>query len=275
MIRRFASTITLALVAFSPLTASIGAQGLLWGNAAGSSVRIHAYDKTSGALVRDFAGVGGNGRGVVVVGDVVYYTVVGENLIHKMSALTGADLGSITTSTASLSTLAWDGSTFWTTDYAGSNQGFQIALDGTTLKTITFGNATGYMDGMEYFNGKLIVNRYDGGYGGVNSYDVYDLNGNLLQSAFIQSLNGTGIAFDGTDFYVADVFNAAINVYDGTTGMFKSTVSAPASLYNEDLSVDYETRIDTSTAPEPASLALFATGLLGVIGAGWQKRRHG
>ncbi|MGD2071385.1 MAG: hypothetical protein PVI57_22140, partial [Gemmatimonadota bacterium] len=93
----------------------------LWGNNAQSSAAatIEQFDKTTGDLNLTYRGAVGNGRGIVVVGDIVYYTMVGDPVIHMMSASTGVDLGGITTSVASMSTIAWDGSTFWTSDYSG------------------------------------------------------------------------------------------------------------------------------------------------------------
>ena len=105
------------LVTAALLSVAVDAQAqdaVLWGNNAQSSVpsTIEQFDQTTGALNLTHRGVPGNGRGIVVVGDVVYYTVVGDPVIHKMSATTGADLGGITTTVSSMSTIAWDGSGF-------------------------------------------------------------------------------------------------------------------------------------------------------------------
>ena len=260
---------------------SVNAQAALslWGNNASGSLAIENFDLNipagTAAETLEYNPMSGNGRGIVVVGDTVYYTRVGDNNIYKLSALTGASLGSISTTQASMSTIAWDGSTFWTTDYAGSNKAFQIAADGSLLKTISLSLATGYSDGMEYFNGKLIANRTDGGFGGSIIYDIYDLDGNVLTSNFISSPNGTGIAFDGKDFIVSDIYNSQVHVYDGTTGAFIKTIVLPGTASTgygriiEDLSVDYALREDTGggpVVPEPASMLLLSSGLLGMAG---------
>ncbi len=261
-------TAVLATLLCSLVGQAAGAQSnLLWTNSAQGfgPAHIQAFDRTTGALVRSFSGASGNGRGIVVVGNTVYYTMTNENLIHKMDATTGADLGVITTETQSMSTIGWDGSSFWTSDYSGTNRAFRIALDGSTIKTITLGNAHEFMDGMEWFNNKLIANRDDGG----NVYDVYDLDGNLLQSAFITNPTSfsTGIAYDGTYFYASNLFDQSFARFDGTTGAFIDNVKATGQTFlaAEDLSVDYSQRQDIpgTVTPEPASTVFLATGLVG------------
>ncbi len=273
----------LALLTFTPRADA----ALIWGNSAGSN-EIDAWDLDTGQLVHSFHPNKGNGRGVVVVGNVVYFTVVGDGNIYKLDATTGAPLGSFGSGQSSLSTISFDGTNFWLADYSGTKNAYLISPTGAPLKTIQLSSATGNTDGLEFFNGKLIANRSDGCCTDPTPYDIFDLNGNVLTSAFITAPhNETGIAFDGTNFITSDVRNGKVDIWNGTTGSFiKSVTLIGGNPLIEDLSVDFAQRSDTcgqpnqppcsdgggTGVPEPSTVLLLSSGFVGLVA--WRRYRR-
>ena len=73
---------TFAFLVIAALTAmsQTAAAPLLWGNNARSS-GISAFDATTGTLARQYPANAGHGRGVVVVDNVVYYTITDTGYI--------------------------------------------------------------------------------------------------------------------------------------------------------------------------------------------------
>lgn len=276
-----ATALGAALLAMSSATAAI-----VWANSAGDD--LSEFDRSTGTQIHQFFTGDGNGRGVVQVGNVLYTTVADSNNVYKKDATTGAALGvafSIAGSSG-LQAIAYDGTNFWVGDYSGTNNAYLYSPTGSLLKTITLSESQGYYDGLEFFNGKLIANTFDGGYSGSNGYSVYDTDGNLLTKDFIVTgnaaaghQNGTGIAFDGTNFWISDIFGNDLTEWDGTTGAYLGFVSLQGSHTEiEDLSVDYASRGDTcggpgqppcnTNVPEPSTLALFGAtiGLVAILG---------
>ncbi len=267
-----------AAVALAAAYATSAGAVTVYGNSASAGNNpIHIIDGATGVETQRFIGQpSGNGRGVVTIGNTLYYTVVGDPNIYKMDRTTGTALGSILTSNASMSTLAWDGSHFWTADYAGTNRAFRIdPTTGLNVKTINLEGAQNFMDGLEWFNGKLIGNRCDA----CGTYDIWDLDGNRLVESFITTANGvgTGIAYDGTNFLVSNLYDPSIGVYDFSTGGLLNTINLTGAggFLIEDLSVDYAARPDTGggIVPEPATWSMMILGF-GALGILARRRRH-
>lgn len=274
--------IGLIAVLFATMGMSHAAE--IYSNNAGTPL-VQSFNTVTGAMTNSFTGSGSNGRGVVVVGDIVYTTDANSGFVGKFDRTTGAPLGGFSIAGAGgISTISFDGDNFWTSDYTGSNKAFYVSPAGVVLKTITLANSIGFYDGLEYFNGKLIANRFDGGLSGGNQYSVYDTDGNLLTANFIDTTghgNGTGIAFDGTNFYISDIFNSRATIWSGIDGSFLGALSLIGSAnLIEDLSFDFEGRPDTcrvdcqppTGVPEPASILLLVVGGIAVLGA--RRRRQ-
>jgi hypothetical protein len=221
----------------------------------GTNDEIDVINPATGVVISHCLPNKGNGRGIVVVGTTAYYTVAASNNVYALNITNCADMGiafSVAGATG-LSTIAYDGTNFWIGDYSGTNQAFYYSPTGTLLKSVHLANCSGFCDGLEFFNGKLISNRSDAG----GPYDIYDTNGNLLTPAFITTTYApTGIAFDGTNFFVSDIFNGKVHVYGGTTGTEISvlTLSGAATAFLvEDLSFDYQQVLPTPTPTGPVA----------------------
>jgi len=135
------------------------------------------------------------------------------------------------------------------------------------------GGLAGFCDGLEFANGHLVSNEGDGGFGGPSKYDIYNLTGGAPTTAgFITTTYGaTGIAFDGTYYFVSDIQHDRLGIYDGTGTFVKFITLADGSHTNaiEDLSVDYQ--IVLGTVPEPSTALLFLPAL-GLIAFRLRKR---
>ena len=231
---------------------AVHAQQFIYANP--TSNTLHKIDAATGAVVQSCAMGKGNGRGIVVVGNTTYYTVANSNNVYKTDFATCADNGiafSVAGATG-LSTIAFDGTNLWVGDYSGPNKAYLYTPTGTLLNTITLANCTSFCDGLEFFNGKLISNDADGG----SNYSIYSLSGALLTPNFITTgAFTTGIAFDGTNFYISSptVSPRTLLKYNGTTGALMQTITITGTSDQiEDLSADYNVVLGPSqSAPVP------------------------
>jgi hypothetical protein len=215
----------------------------LWTNSAITNW-ITAVDKTTGAVLREWPGRSGlgNGLGITVVGNTVFYTIRNKN-VYMLDATTGAELGVAFTvpEAVALSTVAFDGRNFWLGEYTQSKRAFYVTPTGRVLKTITLEKCFEHCDGLEFFDGKLIANRYDEPAPAI--YDIYDTDGNLLREAFITTdtvpgdQRGRGVTWDGTFFYVAS--SERVFVYSATGVLVR--VMSPGGIFREfeDLAFEY------------------------------------
>jgi hypothetical protein len=259
------------------------AQSFIYGNSAGNG--MYKIDANTGVVAKACSQSKGNGRGIVVVSNVVYFTVANSGNVYKTNFTTCSDDGIAfaVAGSSGLSAIAYDGTNFWVGDYTGTNKAYYVSPTGALLKTITLANCTGFCDGLEFYLGNLISNRVDGCCGGTPVfYDVYDTNGTLLMPKFLTVPNlSTGIAFDGTNFYTSDIFNQKLQVYSGATGAFVKTVTITGmTLSNqiEDLSADYSITLGPPAPPAvvPALTKwgmILMSGLLAVFGIFAVRRR--
>ena len=259
-------------------TTAYAASGNLYGHNYGT-VGVAKFDSGTFTISDTFTNLTqSNGRGVVVVGSTMYYTDANSGSVYSYNTATHTDNGVLfaVAGSSGLSTAAFDGADLWLGDYSGTNKAYQYSLTGTLLKTVTLSSCSSYCDGLEYFvqsgQGRLISNEADEAVGA--QYDIYDTNGTVLTSHFITvsstqcgcSGRGTGIAWDGTTFYVSNI-DGHISVYNGSTGAYIAThpfagTSASSFTGVEDLSADYAVTLGPPTTPGPATFGLVICGLL-------------
>lgn len=242
----------------------------LYANSAGSDgIQKFNVDVTTGTetqtahYTQTQLGEFGNGRGVVVVGNTMYYTYASSGSVFAYDLGTNTNDGVVfsVAGASGLATAAWDGSELILGDYSGTNQAYFYTPTGTLTNTVHLNDCTAFCDGLEYANGDLVSNEADGGFGNPSSYDVYSLSGGapITHSLISTSYGATGIAYDGTYYYVSDIFHNAIDVYDSSGAFQKAITLTNGDQTNaiEDLSVDYN--LVLGSVPEPSSVLLLAT----------------
>jgi len=256
---------------------------IVWGNNASvpGTESIEAFDIDTGAQVASFLvpnpGSNQNGRGIAVVGTTVYYSNSSSGQVYVTNTAThSADGVAFNTGLNGIANIAWDGTALWVTGYNGTNNAYRYTPTGTLLQTVVgFGNNR---DGFEVANNHLIANRGDG----ENMYDLYDLNGVLQTSAFINAALApgfvagsitSGITFDGTNYIISNSpgFSGPTSqllVYDVNGNYIKTqtlagTPPGGAARLLEDLSSLGNIPTNPLT-PEPATFTLFAAGFAGI-----------
>jgi hypothetical protein len=293
----FLSALGLLLVAGQ---AQAGA--VIWGNnATFQNVTIEAFDGTTGAeldqfLVPNLTARADNGRGVAVLGGTMYYSTANSGNIYVTTANVGGahpDLGVlVNTGFGGIANIATDGTFLYANDYhAFTNQVNKYTTAGVLVGMVTFTGPDAFADGRDGFevtnNPKInggaltfIMNRGDA----QGPYDVYDSTGAEIKPSFINpAANGssgpTGIAFDGTNYYVSDIFNNRLLEYDGD-GNFLGIINlggppphTSSGRLLEDLSAVGNTiNNPPPSTPEPASMTLLCIGAASM--AGYRLRRR-
>ena len=199
-----------------------------------------------------------NGRGVALLGNTIYYTTADSGNIYVTNTVSHADLGIlVNTGYPGIANVATDGKYI----YANSS--------GALVGTVTVGAGYFGRDGFEVQNNPNIAagaTTFISNRGDLTSpYDVYDSTGALLISAFIDPSTAaggiygnsqTGIAYDGTDYFISQIYSNLMLHYSGI-GAFLGVI-------------DLSANGNPGAVPEPEPLALFG---LGVAALGFARSR--
>ena len=256
------------------LCTKANADTILYAHSAGSDgIRKFDINVTAGTetLLDHYSNVNpDNGRGVVTVGDTMYYTTANTPDVYGYKLSTHTDLGALfaVAGSTGLSTAAWDGSHLILGDYSGSNKAFFYTPGGTFDHSVTLNSCTDHCDGLEFANGKLVSNESDGG----GIYDVYNIGGGAaIQNNFIVTGKfSTGIAFDGTYYFVSNPIVNSLGIYDITGAHIKDiNFGVDGTSLFEDLSVDYNQVL----APEPVEFPVLMGILVGLFTLGRKYRK--
>jgi hypothetical protein len=295
--------LVLALTVIACLIASgprLYADTTIWGtNARFGNVDIEAFNITTAGVVTQAAQFldpnltarSDNGRGIALLGDTIYYTTATSGNIYITNATTHADMGIlVNTGFAGIANVATDGTFIYANNYQDSSGIInKYNTAGTLVGTVTVGVGFNGRDGFEVQNNPninggaltFISNRGDA----QGPYDVYNASGTLIISAFIDpSVQGifdpTGIAYDGTNYYVSSVHGNKLLQYSGT-GAFIRTLDLSGlpepngARLLEDLSAVGNTVSNPGPGtgvPEPSTLSMFGIGMT-MLAAGWLRRR--
>ena len=297
--------------------AQANADPIIWGTSAGDAagggfVWLDAFDMDPAigvpnrvaAIKAPTPGIDfPNGRGIAVVGDLIYYSrAYNVNFpdggqIYVWNLATNSFQGTIDLDSppdgvplGGIGTLTWDGSALWVSPYDGPGPDhrdfYRYSTTGQLLSSIPDffddGSPPGTdgknsADGVEIVGNHIIANRGDH----TTPYDVYDFSGNLVQSAFIDpaafglTSDTTGIAFDGTSYWLSDIFSAVQQGYGqlfqfDASGNYVRTVRLSPDLQPDFTGHDFEDLSFTGIpVPEPIALALAAVGC-GLLAA-WRR----
>lgn len=271
---------------FTPIAAAVALlSALAAGNANADSFfwavnqfrTIEKLNGDTGAVVDSFAVPFGSGSAasIAVVGNIGYYTLLGNANIQKVDMTTHASLGTaFSIVPGGINGITPDANGhLW---FAGSGADPMREYDtaGNLLSTHAFPSpASSYRDGSVVFGGFVVANRGDQ----QGPYDKYTIPGGndplvLSQASFITTVGSgfNGIAFNGVNFYTSNEQAHKVSKWD-VNGNFVSIANLdPGSRYENWTFASQDIVVGV---PEPTTYALMFAGLAAVGYAAKRKNK--
>lgn len=231
---------------------------------------IQKLNGDTGAVVDSFAVPFGSGSAasIAVIGNEGYYTRLGDANVYKvdMTSHVYDGIAFNTVDTTYMNGITVDSNNHLWFTHGGTGQLQEFDTAGTLLDTETFPDAAfSYRDGSVVFGGFLVANRGDQ----IGPYDKYALNpgGTLtyISKPFITQASGNnGIAFNGINFYVSNEQIHRVYKFDINGNPVSDAPLDPNSRY-ENWTFAAQDIVPPGGVPEPATLTLLGSGLLGLV----------
>lgn len=189
---------------------------------------VYASPATGSVLASFVPATTGNGRGMAFDGTDLYYTLVDDAHIYKVSTA-GASLGSILVagSASDGGPLAWDGSALWTVDYSANSftlyrvdpgtgailSSCNIATQNPAHPAVTSAvNIGDFPDGLDWTGSTLWVSGEGANPGSSNWVVEVDTSCNIL-TAWLAPLTAGQGAFAGTNYGASGVAFDGVNLW--------------------------------------------------------------
>jgi hypothetical protein len=284
----------LAVAALLGTFSAVRADPIIWsnGNDAGAHPGpvIQEFNAATGALLKSFADPAATspsqeGRGIAVVGSKIFYSLEDSTSVF-LTNVGGANLGAAFTVNISgvtgIRSIASDGHFLYLTlvsadltihqnvykfDFSGNPIGAPLTL------VPSGGIVQGPRDGLEIVGDTFVANQPRGDIGPYDQFDA--VNGNLVTAAFLNpgTFGFTGVAFDGTDYYVFDdeADPSQLVVFDAS-GAFLKRVTLTGLPGPNDQAFLSDLSATVPAVPEPGATVLLAAALLGL--AVWRRQRQ-
>jgi len=217
------------------------------------------------------------GRGIAVVGSDIFYSLGGSTSVFLTNP-GGANLGTAFTvnipGVTGVQSIATDGMFLYITPQSGNlnlvQNVYKYSFTGTLIGSpVTLVGSGGIVqsgrDGLEIVGNRFVANQPRGDIG---PYDQFDAtNGSLTAAAFLNpgTFGFTGVAFDGTDYFVFDdeAAPSQLVVFDAAGTFLHRVTLTGLPGPNDQAFISDLSAVVPAAITEPSTVALIATGLLG------------